>query len=181
MKKPLLIVVTGRPASGKTTLAHVLAKEIKCPLLSRDELKEGYLNTIELHHNELSDVVNRDIYETFFQAIELLISKGISIIIEAAFQHKLWEPGLSHYLNKAEVRIIICTINHDIAKSRFINRVINDPGREKYHGEKLVGISRETASLIEQYETLEMPAPTLQVDTTNEYIPGIREIINFIK
>jgi uridine kinase len=46
MIKPLLIVVTGRPASGKTTLSRILSAEIKCPLLSRDEFKEGYINTI---------------------------------------------------------------------------------------------------------------------------------------
>ena len=39
---PFLIVVTGRPAAGKTTLAHTLAQAIRCPLISRDEIKEGY-------------------------------------------------------------------------------------------------------------------------------------------
>lgn len=45
MEKPLLTVVTGRPASGKTSLAHLLTGEMKCPLISRDELKGGYMNT----------------------------------------------------------------------------------------------------------------------------------------
>jgi dephospho-CoA kinase len=45
MNKPLLIVITGRPSSGKTTLACIISKEIKCPVVSRDELKEGYINT----------------------------------------------------------------------------------------------------------------------------------------
>jgi len=43
--KARLIVVTGRPGSGKTTLAHTLAKAIHCPLISRDEIKEGLVNT----------------------------------------------------------------------------------------------------------------------------------------
>ena len=38
---PTLIVVTGRPGSGKTTLAHALAREIRCPAICRDEIKEG--------------------------------------------------------------------------------------------------------------------------------------------
>ena len=31
MNKPFVIVVTGRPGSGKTTLAHTLAKHIAAP------------------------------------------------------------------------------------------------------------------------------------------------------
>ena len=52
MDKPLLIVITGRHASGKTTLAHTVSKEIKCPVISRDELKESYINTTGIPHNQ---------------------------------------------------------------------------------------------------------------------------------
>ena len=45
MNVPSLIVVTGRPGAGKTTLAHTLARLIRCPALIRDELKEGFVLT----------------------------------------------------------------------------------------------------------------------------------------
>ena len=35
------VVVSGPPGAGKTTLAHVIAKEISCPAICRDEVKEG--------------------------------------------------------------------------------------------------------------------------------------------
>ncbi|MBI5301695.1 MAG: AAA family ATPase [Chloroflexi bacterium] len=43
MSRPFIIVVTGRPGSGKTTLAHELSKRIHCPVFCRDEFKEGYV------------------------------------------------------------------------------------------------------------------------------------------
>ncbi len=42
--QPKCIIVTGRPASGKTTLAWILVKKLNLPLISRDALKEGYVN-----------------------------------------------------------------------------------------------------------------------------------------
>ena len=102
--KPLLVVVTGSPASGKTTLSRLLASTIKCPLVSRDELKEGYINTF----HDLAPASAEDIYKLFFQTIDLLLSGNISIIAEAAFQHKLWHPQLMPLIDKAAIRMIIC-------------------------------------------------------------------------
>lgn len=38
---PRLIIVSGPPASGKTTLAHRLAESVGAPAICRDEIKEG--------------------------------------------------------------------------------------------------------------------------------------------
>ncbi|HSV10735.1 MAG TPA: AAA family ATPase [Hanamia sp.] len=182
MNKPLLVVVTGTPASGKTTLAHILAAKINCPVLSRDKFKEGYLNTLNLAHNHLDKATDVHVNETFFEATDLLISKGISIIIEAAFQDKLWRPKLLNFLHKAEVRIIICRTNVQLIKARFTNRFSNDPNREKYHGDKSISLSgEEFASLTKNYKPVNIDAPTLQVDTTHNYNPDIEEIIKFIR
>jgi predicted kinase len=182
MNIPLLVVVTGRPASGKTTLAHILTKELKCPLLSRDELKEGYVNTIGLEHNQLDNSVTWHIYDTFFEAIELLISKGISIIVEAAFQDNLWRPKLLKLLGKAEIRVILCKTSPALAKARFANRLLDDPRREIFHGDKSFDLENEENVLMtENYEAVHIDVPTLQVDTTKNYQPTIDLIITFIR
>ena len=41
-----LTVVAGRPGSGKTTLAHALARAIRCPAVCRDEVKEGLVHSL---------------------------------------------------------------------------------------------------------------------------------------
>ena len=182
MNKPLLVVVTGRPASGKTTLAHILSKEIKCPLLSRDELKEGYINTLDIEHDRLDNSVAWHIYNSFFEAMDLLISKNISVIVEAAFQNKLWKPKLLNLSDKAEIKIIICNTSPDIAKTRFASRLLNDPDRNRFHGDKFMNSVKEQDRLMtEHYEPVNIDAPTLEVDTTENYNPGLGEIISFIK
>jgi predicted kinase len=180
MKKPLLIVVTGMPASGKTTLARLLSNEINCPLLSRDALKEGYVNTMKIAHSRMDDSAAIHIYEAFFEAIELFISKKISVIAEAAFQDKLWKPKLKGLLSKAEIKIIICKTNIHLAKSRFEQRLSTDISREKFHGDSAL-LKNETESLFENYVPVKMDVPILEVDTSENYIPGLEDIIQFIQ
>ena len=41
---PTLVVISGPPGAGKTTLAHEIAKELGCPAICRDEIKEGMVH-----------------------------------------------------------------------------------------------------------------------------------------
>jgi predicted kinase len=182
MNKPKLIVISGRPASGKTTLARILSREVKCPLLSRDELKEGYLNSRGALQGPSSKAVNGHINETFFQTIDFLLWKGVSLVVEAAFQHKLWQPKLMAILESADVRVIACETDTDLAKLRFAQRISTNPDRENYHGESLTKpIDEYISLLIEHFEPLSIEAPTLVVNTTENYNPGLENIIDFVQ
>src|SRR3954471_8964714 len=93
---PSLIVVTGQPGAGKTTLAHALARSIRCPAICRDEIKEGFINTrgqVQRIDKPAPDAAWH-VYQAFFDTVELLLSRRVTLIAEAAFQHKVWAPKL---------------------------------------------------------------------------------------
>lgn len=177
--KPSLIVVTGRPASGKTTLSRALSQQIKYPLIARDELKAGYINTFRFSPGGIAANADIEVSETFFRTIELLIAGNISIIAEAAFQHKLWYPRLEPLIDKADIRVIICELSPQLARERYIDRMDADPGREAFHRDSEELLKEAQSSLIDTYNAPELPVPTLKVDTTVDYCPAMTGILEF--
>jgi len=175
MNKPTLIIVCGRPGSGKSTLAHKLANEIRCPLISRDELKEGYINTTETNHQNMAEEEIKRINHAFFNALELFLESRITIVAESAFQHKLWAPQYERFAHKAGIVIIQCVINAALANTRYLERKGKDPLREYFHGDTWVMDEKSP------YTPPQFPVPLLEVDTTEDYKPSLREICLFIK
>src|SRR5208282_3333215 len=141
-EKPKCIVVTGRPGAGKFTLSRELAKLLYMPIISRDEIKEGYVNTFGVRHDELGPDCNRIATETFFDTVAFLLSRKVSLIAEAAFQHPVWQSRMDALTDAARVCIVICTIDGDEAARRHLQRGLNDSNREFYHGDKRVAVYR---------------------------------------
>jgi predicted kinase len=178
--RPLLIVVTGRPGSGKTTLAHLLARAIRCPAVCRDEIKEGFVNTIE-PPDDPSDAPDWAVYETFFDTVELLLARQVSLVAEAAFQHRLWAPRLERLRRIARSRIVVCEIDPSVARSRSIERGLADPERQRFHQDRAVQAARDgIESPIGDYEPPRLDVPTLRVDTSDGYLPPFAEIVSFV-
>lgn len=175
MSLPALIVVTGRPGSGKSTLAHALARAVRCPAICRDEFKEGFINTTgEMGAiGQAGNDLRWQVYEAFFDTIQLLLSRHITLIAEAAFQHKLWAPRLEPLREIADLRIIVCAIDADRARARREQRDIADPGRRPFHPEPVPSS--------EEYDPPHLDVPTLSVDTSDGYAPPFEAIVSFAR
>jgi predicted kinase len=165
---PLLAVVCGRPGAGKTTLAKALGAELRCPVLGRDEFKEGYLRT---EPQALDADAARAANQAFFDCLALLLQEGISTVAETAFQHKLWAPNLEPFLPFADVRLVICDLSPEAAFARRQERERQDPGRLTFHPHLPSG---------GEWLAPELAVPTLMVSTANGYQRGIPEIVEFL-
>ena len=182
-KKPKCIIVTGRPGSGKNTLAGKLARGLWMPLISRDEIKEGYVNTFGVKHDELGPDANLRATELFFEIVNHYLAGNISVVIEAAFQHNVWEPRMPKIVEIASPFLIKCSIDDAVASRRYLERGLADPDREYYHGDNMVVHYRKTGELLPyaSYTSPQFDVPTVEVSTVGEYIPGIAEIVKQIR
>lgn len=164
-----LIVVTGRSGSGKSTLSHALARRLACPLLSRDELKEGWVHTRGRPHADLGPDANRTVTAIFFETLELLLGRGVTLVAEAAFQHKLWAPALERLAPLADIRIIICSPPAEVAQTRAAARDAADPRRLHFHG----------APAAATYDPPRLPFPTREIDTSQASAPDLDALAAF--
>ena len=180
---PALIVVAGPPGAGKTTLAHALARAIRCPVISRDEIREGLVNTVGSTGAAGDDLALRA-NGAFFDTLALLLDRRVSVVAEAAFQHKLWAPRLDPLLAIARVRIVVCEVDPDLARTRGIARHEADPDRRRFHPDPAVqtspGLGPRDAGR-RSYDPPRFAVPTLTVNTADGYDPVFAAIVEFAR
>ncbi|PQV65394.1 AAA domain-containing protein [Abditibacterium utsteinense] len=181
--KPKCIVVTGRPGSGKTTLSKKLGHQLWMPVISRDEIKEGYVNTFGIKHDELSPHTNGIVSNLFFDIVFQYLASKVSIIIEAAFQHQMWESRMPEILEISRPCIVVCSVDGKIAAQRHLQRGLAHPNREFYHGDKNVSLYRATGDMAPpgSYMAPKFKVPTIHVLTENDYSPSLDEIARQIQ
>lgn len=150
------------------------------PVLSRDEIKEGYVNTFGVKHDQLPKDTDLRVTNFFFEIVSSFLENGVSVIIEAAFQHKVWAPRMETITELADPFLILCSIDADLAAERHLRRGLENPEREFYHEDKRVAIFRATGTMggpPAPYEPPQLDFPTLTVSTESDYSPSLDEII----
>lgn len=172
MGRPTLILVSGPAGSGKTTLAHELAIAVGCPALSRDEIKEGMVFSNPGFAASYSDALTMRTFGLFFEAITLLLRAEVTLVAEAAFQHRLWVQGLGPVGELATLRIVRCMVSDEVARERLATRMRTQRTRVAH-------ADAEYLTLNEPFDPIHLDAPALDVDTSEGWSPDIPAIARF--
>lgn len=171
--RPTLIVVSGPAGTGKTTLAHALARQIRCPAICRDEIKEGMVHVVPGFTPALGDERTRRTYAVFFDVLCILLASRVTTVCEAAFQNKVWRAKLEPLGELAEIRVVQCHTDPAFARERIQDRASSRNAHAD--GELLANADDYFA----RFDRLSVQ-PSIDVDTTDGYEPGIDAIIEFI-
>jgi predicted kinase len=173
-------VVSGTAGTGKTTLAHALARAVGCPAICRDEIKEGMAHATPDFVPRPGDELTMRTLPVFFRLLEVLIGAGVTTVAEAAFQDRLWRQGLAPLRDLARIRVVHCVVSAELAWARTLlrgkenplRRVHADPGPE---GEAKA--RRHHAA----FDRVSLEVPSIEVDTTAGYRPALEEIVAFAR
>ena len=115
----------------------------------------------------------------FFETLGDLLRSGTSLVAEAAFQDRLWRPGLEPLLDAADIRVIRCIVDPGLARDRIAHRAATQPARAAHADAAYLRRIADGERPIESWVPIALDVPTLIVDTTQDWDPPLTRIAEF--
>ncbi len=172
---PLVVVVSGAPATGKTTLARRLARDVDARLISKDAIKEALADAIGLprtvaESSQLGDAA----FAALFALLRSAVSAGQPSVVEANFWRGRAEDELRGAVAGVELRMVHCTASPHRIAARY-------RGREGRHPAHLDILRIADGADVDEgrYAPLALTGPVLVVQTDEGYVPAYDVIREF--
>lgn len=167
MKEPLVIIVSGPPASGKSSLARQFAQELKLPLLYKDGIKENLFDSLGWQDRAWSRKLGQATYRLLYYFIEAQLAAGQSLIVESNFS-----PEATAKFRELQEKYpfrpfqVLCRAEGSVLVARYAARA-TDPDRHPGHVD-LETLEELKPVLLKGYlAPLEIGGEVVEVDTTD--------------
>ena len=176
VQSPTLILVAGPPASGKTTIAHQLAKALRFPLICKDTLKESLFDHLGTGDREWSRRLGYAVVRSMHALAEEILAAGASLILESTFVHPNVPAELRALLDATGARlyVVYCYAAPDVLSSRFNARARS----ERHPGHLDPATTTQTSFADKRWlHRPDYPGKVISVDTTDFGAVSIPEIL----
>ena len=162
MDAPLLVVVTGPPAAGKTTIARGIATRLRLPLIAKDTIKEALFDGLGAGDLAWSQRLGTATYFAIGALLEDSVAAGASVVAEANFVRG---SDLETRLAALPARFvqIHCTAPLEVLLERYADRT-RHPGH--VDGERIDAVRAAVES--GRHDPLDLPGETIRLDTSKE-------------
>ena len=176
--RPTVVLVSGAPASGKSTLARALARELRLPLLARDTITEALADSFQCASREVTQAS----FAAFWRLIADQVATGLGAVAETNLHRGVSEPAVRDLAQRAGVVLVHCTVARELSVRRFKERHERGERNACFEdGQRLASLQeRGDNESWEQAQPLDLPLPLLVVDTTDGYNPTLSQIVRFV-
>jgi predicted kinase len=169
-----LIVMTGLPGCGKSTIAEALGRELSIPVFAKDWL-EASLRVAGLHENPACrDRLGWAGYQLLYTLASRQLALGQSVILDSAASfesiRERWRNLANEY--KATWHVIECTCSDETLHAQRLNhRQRNIPGWYEFGYEEVVRVRKHYQGPAE---------PRLTLDSVHSLDDNIRQALAYI-
>lgn len=183
MNKPTaIILITGYPATGKTTLAHYLAQELGLPLLWRDGLKEKLADTLGWSTEEWSLKLGAATWELLYHLVESLLQANVSHIVESNFTPTYATPRWQALCERYSLQImqLCCHAPPETVIKRYHERV-QQGARHPIH--RYIQDDANYAALLQRgpMDWVDVAGTRLLVDTSQDIAADYPRLIAYLR
>jgi predicted kinase len=135
-QKPLFIVVSGPPASGKTSTARKLAARLRIPFISKDTFKER-LYEVFGSDEKLEEPIERAALALLYSVAAAPLEAGVSVVAESNFDRHSDLGALRTLQEEHGARLVqvYCRRSRERLLERFVER-IEEGERHPGHGDE---------------------------------------------
>lgn len=177
---PLLVIVNGPPASGKSTLGKQIAAGLGVPFIAKDDIKEELYDSLGKVERALSGKLGEASMRIMYTVARRVLDAGVSVVIEANFYQGVSEPDLSELLQYADAVNVHCEAPEEELVERYAER---DEAGDRHPVHKNAKKAEELEEEIDEgtYEPLDLDVPLIRVDTSGGYEPSVAEIVSCLR
>jgi predicted kinase len=157
---PRLIVVTGPPGAGKTTIAAALKARVGLPVIAKDALKEALGDGLQFAGaREESRRLGTGIFHVQFAVLHELLAAGVSVIAEGNFRLGEWFEALP----PARITQIYVSATPAVLRERLLAR---DTHRHPVHYDAEAADEIAGRAAAGEWRPLPIGGTLIEVDTT---------------
>jgi hypothetical protein len=115
----------------------------------------------------------------FFDTVYQHLEKKVSVVIEAAFKHTVWEWRMPKILELGSPVIVLYSVDDTVAAKRHLQRGLDNPKRVFFHDDPRVVHYNKTGEFLPPaiYEAPEFDLLTIIVSTDGDYFPKLDKIV----
>ena len=170
MARSALVLISGAPSTGKTSLARRLAEALPVVVLEKDAIKETLFDSVGEGDREWSKKLGGATFALLRMLVESHLKAGQSVVAEAAFWSEYERPWLDRMKESYDFDTLElhCHADPEIVVRRFIERSESDERHSGHQsGMGREALEREIRGQIERYGAVTAGEGLVRIDTTD--------------